>query len=197
MLKILTEKKLQIIAQNEIHISIVMPSSSKVLDESGNIFRSEGPYKLNCKESRQFPYIEQFRTWRSQKCCEWPEIPSYMDSIRAQENLKKNNFWKCGLYQNHCIVASCKPAEIIMLERCFWKELVTGVTTYKNEEVIEHTWVTITVGPHPLAPYGYWRHTNNQTGKESIFLNTASNNFLEGTNYNYSCHPLNNFVNYI
>jgi hypothetical protein len=45
------------------------------------------------------------------------------------------------------------------------------------------------------VPYGYWQHTNNQTGKELIFLNSASNNFLEGTNYNYSCHPLNKPVN--
>jgi hypothetical protein len=37
-----TEKKLQIIAQNETHISIVMSCSSEVLDESGNIFRIEG-----------------------------------------------------------------------------------------------------------------------------------------------------------
>jgi hypothetical protein len=28
-------------------------------------------------------------------------------------------------------------------------------------------------------------------------LNTASNNFLEGTNYNYSCHPLNKPINYM
>jgi hypothetical protein len=65
------------------------------------------------------------------------------------------------------------------------------VTTYKNEEVIEHSSVTITVGPHQITLYGFWRHTNNQTGKKLIFLNTASNNFLEGTNYNYSCYPLN------
>jgi hypothetical protein len=43
------------------------------------------------------------------------------------------------------------------------------------------------VGPYLLAPYGFWKHTNNATGEESIFLNTANNNFLEGTNYNYSC----------
>jgi hypothetical protein len=97
-----------------------------------------------------------------------------------QGNLKENDFWKCGLCQNHCIVGvSFKPAEIITLERCFWKELTTGVTTYKNEEVIEHTSIIITVCPHQIG-----QHTNNATGKESIFLNTASNNFLEGMNYN-------------
>jgi hypothetical protein len=58
MVKILTEKKLQTIAQNKTHISIIMPCSSEILDESGNIFRIEGPYILDCNESRQFPYIE-------------------------------------------------------------------------------------------------------------------------------------------
>jgi hypothetical protein len=33
MVKIPKEKKLQIVAQNETHISIVMPCSSEVLDE--------------------------------------------------------------------------------------------------------------------------------------------------------------------
>jgi hypothetical protein len=88
-------------------------------------------------------------------------------------------------------VYTCKLKELITMVRCFWKELTTGVTTYKNEEIIEHSSVIITVGSHQIAPHGFWRHTNNQTGKESIFLNTASNNFLEGTNYNYSCRSLN------
>jgi hypothetical protein len=60
-----------------------------------------------------------------------------MDSICAQGNLKKKDFWKCDLCQN----------QLIPLERCFWKKLTTGVTTYKNEEIIEHSSVTITVGP--------------------------------------------------
>jgi hypothetical protein len=42
------------------------------------------------------------------------------------------------------------------------------------------------VGPHLKALYGFWKHTNDFTGKESIYLNTATNNFLEGTNFNYS-----------
>jgi hypothetical protein len=99
------------------------------------------------------------------------------------------SFLYTTLFGNICVF------EIITLDRCFWKELTTGVTTYKNEEIIEHTSITITVGPHQIAPYGFWSDINNQTGKESIFLNTASNNFLEGTNYNYSCYPLNKPVN--
>jgi hypothetical protein len=98
------KKKLQIIAQNETHISIVMPCSSEVIDESGNIFRIEGPYILDCNESRTFQYNDQVITWRGQKCCGFPAIPSNMDSIHAQGNLKKNHFWKCGFCQNHCIL---------------------------------------------------------------------------------------------
>jgi hypothetical protein len=60
----------------------------------------------------------------------------------------------------------------------------------KNGETIEHYSINLTVGPHLVAPYGCWKHTNNATGKESVFLNTANNNFLEGTNYNYSCTPV-------
>jgi hypothetical protein len=166
------------------------------MDKSGNIFRIENPYILYCGVLRTFQYISQVLTWRGQKCCEFPDIPSNLERIHEIRKMKKNDFWRCGVCQNHCIVAaSCKPTEIVILDRCFWKELTTGITTYKNEEIIEHNSVTITVGPHQIAPYGFWRHTNNQTGKESIFLNTASNNFLEGTNYNYSYHPLNKQIN--
>jgi hypothetical protein len=56
------EKKLQIIAQNETHISIVIPCSSEVIDESGNTFRIEAPYILDCNDSRQFRYVKQIRT---------------------------------------------------------------------------------------------------------------------------------------
>jgi hypothetical protein len=46
------------------------------------------------------------------------------------------------------------------------------------------------VGFYLLALCGFWKYINNVTGKESIFLNTTNNNFLEGTNYNYSCTPI-------
>jgi hypothetical protein len=95
------EKKLQTIAQNETHISIVTPCSSEVLDESGNTFRIEGPYILDCNESRRFPYIDQVQIWRGQKCCNWTEIPSDMIEIRQTIKVKQNNFGKCGLSQNH------------------------------------------------------------------------------------------------
>jgi hypothetical protein len=45
--------------------------------------------------------------------------------------------------------------------------------------------------PHLEAPYGFLRHTNDATGKESIYLNRTTNNFLERIKFNYSYTPLN------
>jgi hypothetical protein len=52
------EKRLQIVSQNGTHVLIVMPCSSSVMDESGNTFSIKGPYKLNCKKSQNFSYID-------------------------------------------------------------------------------------------------------------------------------------------
>jgi hypothetical protein len=176
------EKRLQIVSQNDTHVLVIMPCSSSVIDEFGNTFSIKGLYNLNCNESRKFLYINKTRTWRGQKCCDWPGMPDYMDSLRAQRKLVRNDFWKCGLCQNYCITAaSCKTEETITMNRCFWEKLSTGVSIYKNNELIDYLSVTLTVGPHQQAPYGYWSHTNNATGRELIFLNTASNNFLEET----------------
>jgi hypothetical protein len=37
------------------------------------------------------------------------------------------------------------------------------------------------VGFYLEISYGFWRHTNDVTGKESIYLNIVINNFLENT----------------
>jgi hypothetical protein len=57
------EKTLQIISQNETHTYIVMPCDSSVINEQGDTFSIEGPYVLNCNESRVFNYLgrENFR----------------------------------------------------------------------------------------------------------------------------------------
>jgi hypothetical protein len=55
-------KKLQIVSQNTTHILIVMLCSSSIMDKTGNVFSIKGPYDLNCKESRNFSYIKQFKT---------------------------------------------------------------------------------------------------------------------------------------
>jgi hypothetical protein len=76
------------------------------------------------------------------------------------------------------------------MSRCFWEERLLGVFIYKNNILLNHFSVTLTVGPHLKAPYGFWQHINDVTKKKNIYLNTATNS-LEGTNFNYSCTPLN------
>jgi hypothetical protein len=49
------------------------------------------------------------------------------------------------------------------------------------------------VGPHLETPYRFWRYTNDATGKESIYLNIATNNFVEGTNFNLPLNTLDGF----
>jgi hypothetical protein len=119
--------------------------------------------------------------------------PDYIEPQMIQGHMTNSNFGRCDFCKNYYKVTT-KPKEIIILDRCFWEELVTEVTIHKNNEIIENMLVMLTVGPHQIAPYGFWRHTNNATSKENIFLNTTSNNFLEGTNYNYSCKFLNQFL---
>jgi hypothetical protein len=63
----------------------------------------------------------------------------------------------------------------------WWKYWCKTAVTCISSDIL------FSVEPYLIAPYGFWKHTNNTTGKESVFLNTANNNFLEGTNYNCSC----------
>jgi hypothetical protein len=63
-----SEKTLQIISQNETHTSIVMPCDSSVVNEQGDIFSIEGPYTLNCNESRVFNYIDKVTLWTDGTC---------------------------------------------------------------------------------------------------------------------------------
>jgi hypothetical protein len=69
------------------------------------------------------------------------------------------------------------------MERCHWKETPLQVIVNGEEKTVVD--ISLTVNTILQAPYGLWRNTI------SIFLNTATNNFLEGTNFNYSCKPTN------
>jgi hypothetical protein len=62
---------------------------------------------------------------------------------------------------------------------------------HKNNKILEYISIGLTLGLHQIISYRFLTHTNNDTGKKSVFLNTASNNFLKETNYNYSCKSLN------
>jgi hypothetical protein len=70
-----SEKTLQIISQNETHTSIVMPCDSLVVNKQGDIFSIEGPYILNCNESRVFNYVDKITLWTDGTCTETKKYP--------------------------------------------------------------------------------------------------------------------------
>jgi hypothetical protein len=48
-----------------------------------------------------------------------------------------------------------KFKEFITLDRCFWEKRTTKMTIYKNDEILEHISITLTVRPHQIVPYGF------------------------------------------
>jgi hypothetical protein len=56
-----------------------------------------------------------------------------------QGNLKNSDFWRCGFCKNWCRVkVSYKSKEFIILDRCFWEERTTEVTSYKNNKILNN-----------------------------------------------------------
>jgi hypothetical protein len=45
-----------------------MPCDSSAVNEQGDIFSIEGPYRLNCNKSRIFNYISKVRLWTDGDC---------------------------------------------------------------------------------------------------------------------------------
>jgi hypothetical protein len=89
----------------------------------------------------------------------------------------------CGPCNNHCAARyRCYRHEEAM-ERCHWKKTPLQVIVNGEERTVVD--ISLTVNPILQAPYGLWR---NET---SIFLNAATNNFLERSNFNYSCKYIN------
>jgi predicted PP-loop superfamily ATPase len=60
-----------------------------------------------------------------------------------ESSICETSFLKCGLCINYYqVTVTYKPKEIITMYRCFWEELPTGVSIYKNDEIIKHLSVT-------------------------------------------------------
>jgi hypothetical protein len=67
----------------------------------------------------------------------------------------------------------------INMDRCFWKERLSGVSVYKNDPLLTHHSVTFMVGPHLEALYKFWRHTNDATERKYIFEYNKQSIFLK------------------
>jgi hypothetical protein len=96
-----SEKTLQIISQNETHTSIVMPCDSSVINEQGDTFSIEGPYVLNCNESRVFNYINKVMLWTDGTCSgtkKYPDFPSHLP-VQNYSTIITDYFSHCGWWK--------------------------------------------------------------------------------------------------
>jgi hypothetical protein len=61
--KIIPPKKNYKFYHKVTHISIIIPYSNSIINKLGNILKIEGPYNLNCNETRMFGYTDKFTIW--------------------------------------------------------------------------------------------------------------------------------------
>jgi hypothetical protein len=95
---------LQIVSQNESHISIIIPCSNSIIDESRNVFKIESPYDLNCNETKIFGYIDKFTIWWGDKCCgkhsNWPDSQK-----NKNHSVELKEYSRCGWCRHWCRVS--------------------------------------------------------------------------------------------
>jgi hypothetical protein len=136
---------------------------------------------LDCSEIVNFNYTDKIQVWHNDKCCFQVPIDLGWDIKDTKELVIGDDTWDegpdCGLCNNGCAARYRCYIHEEPIERCHWKE--TPLQMIVNGE--ERTVVNLIL----QAPYGLWRN------EILIFLNTATNNFLEGLNFNYSCKPTN------
>jgi hypothetical protein len=168
---------------------LIMPCGASLKDEFGNTYRLDGPYKLECGEMQEFQYIIDRQVWHAGHCCGWPGVPGDWKNPTGSTEYKVNP--GCGPCKEWFKAAYKCITTPVHLQRCEWLETDDGnthlfVKRFNNdiEEEKNISLVTLTVSPALTTPYGFWR---NDT---SYIINTAFNNYLENTNFNYTCKPV-------
>jgi hypothetical protein len=142
---------------------------------------------LDCSEIINFNYTDKIQVWHNDNCCFQVGINSGWDIKNTKAIMVGGNFldenFDCGLCNNYCAVRyRCYKHEEPM-ERCYWKETPLQVIVSGEEKTVIN--ISLTINPILPASYGLWRNAT------SIFLNKATNNFLEGSNFNYSYKSTN------
>jgi hypothetical protein len=75
-----------------------MSCDSSVVSEQGDIFSIEGPYTLNCNESRVFNYIDKITLWTDgiyAATKKYPDFPSHMP-VQNYSTTITDYFSYCG-----------------------------------------------------------------------------------------------------
>jgi hypothetical protein len=156
-------------------------------DDFGILYNLSGPYKLECGEKAEFWYMDSRIVGYWDGCLgspSWSKKYSRNGESRiGGEKQTQANFkdhctagWKLRIWD----IWMCERHKVKMLP-CYWVEIPLSISVNGTfQQIIQQS---VRVSPILQAPYGMWI---NDT---SIYLNTASNNCLEGTNFNYPCMP--------
>jgi hypothetical protein len=163
---------------------LTMPCDSTLIDDFGNIWDLKGPWKLDCEEPREFQYLTERLPEHWTSCCSYPKVSSEYANASGYEGVgASGECWYCFGFQYWRARYKCEYTPV-QLQKCQWVE--TGVELSVNGSIKEIMSNTLTVAPAIQAPYGFWRNGS------SYIINTATNVYLENTNFNYRCKP--NFI---
>jgi hypothetical protein len=186
---------IQIISQSDSSTTLSMPCDSELYDELGNIWKVEGPYELVCENETTFNYTTLRHSHRWVKCCGYPKVDDNSDGKFKSVNApgiegKEDTPGECGPCKEwfrHRYYCDQVP---VKLNYCYYVD--KGGTFVSLNGVSSDSWgsnrsvvPSMAVSPILQAPYGFWR---NET---SVILAQADNMYLEGTNFNFTCKPLN------
>jgi hypothetical protein len=166
-----------------------MPCDSIEVDELGHTYNFSGPYYLDCGEEWiNFNHTDTVEVYHNDRCCNFKNADSGWENAKIDtvEKVQKGRDYKvsqigCGPCKNWAKARCRCTRRKQSLQRCHYNETPLKVVIDNQEVKVLDSFLS--VSPILQAPYGLWR---NET---SIFLNTASQNFLEGMNFNYSCIP--------
>jgi hypothetical protein len=182
---------IQIISETENSTSLTMPCDSSLYDDLGNLWTITGPYKLECEEMRTFDYTLAVHGTRYTKCCGWPEVTDKDGLAWATKGISKGDEGRentaypdcntCYRWFKHRYFCDTTP---VQLQYCSYKDLGPTLISLNGQNVSSAT-TSLAVSPILQTPYGFWR---NDT---SVIVANADFMYLEGTNFNYSCVPIN------
>jgi hypothetical protein len=117
--------------------TIVMPCDDLVINEQGDVFSIEEPYKLNCNKSRVFGYIDIFGFLKSYICLELFNNNKFFLLLWMVWSLKSRNkssialLWIFMFWSSLCWILICSISFLRLIHSIF-----NTLMREKNSEIL-------------------------------------------------------------
>jgi hypothetical protein len=78
--------------------------------------------------------------------------------------------------KNDRILDWCRSSVACILKEFVnrWEERLSRISIYKNDRLLTHHTLTLTVRPHLKVLYRFWRDTNDATGRKNTYINCSN-----------------------